>query len=195
MLGKVESEKSLFLQPKQKITNTDKDLKMEEVRDRVYKWTLELIDEGKVVQGLILMLSTWNFASFRYSMKEFPLKKFELYLQGIDVCQFKKVRFEDADLEKYKTDITELYKGLSAFPGIEYVGASKTMHFLAPNFFVMWDTKIRKKYKFGTSPESYFNFMKLMQKEYKTGKLRGLNKGVSIARAIDLYNLRKYSIK
>ena len=33
---------------------------MEEVRDKVYEWTLELIKEGKPLQGLILMLSTWN---------------------------------------------------------------------------------------------------------------------------------------
>ena len=168
---------------------------MDQVRNRVYGWTLELIKEGKVLQGLILMLSTWNFAHFRNHMTKFQLKEFEIALQECGIEYFKDKRFEEIDFEDkvIKDKIMSIYKKLSDFNGVKFVGASKVMHFLYPNVFMMWDGKIIKEYQAKTSPEGYVEFMKKMQDMYKKNMFENLDKSVSIPRAIDIYNMNKYS--
>ena len=165
---------------------------MEELRDKVYDWTSELINEGKLLQGLILMLATWNFANFRYAMKTFPLDEFEKSLKKCDFDYFNDKNFEDTNLEdaNIKSNVMRIYNELSKFKGVKYVGATKIMHFLCPKFFVMWDQKIREHYGFGTSAEEYYNFMNKMQTDYKEGKFKDLEKGVTIPRAIDISNLQ-----
>ena len=169
---------------------------MEEVRNKVYDWTLELIKEGKILQGLILMLSTWNFAYFRYHIKDFDLYGFEKALRECDLNYFKDKNFEELDFnnEDIKERIIKIYKTLSSFKGVRYVGATKVMHFICPDVFIMWDGKIIKKYKAKTSPEGYIKFLNEMQEMYKRGDFEELNKDVSIARAIDIYNMKKYSM-
>ena len=157
---------------------------------------MDLIDEEKTIIGLILMLSTWNFASFRYAIKTFPLNEFEKYLSSCKFGYFKNISFESVDFKnkKIKKRILELYSGLSKFEGIKYVGATKIMHFLCPKLFVMWDRKIRKHYKFQTSPDGYYSFLIQMQQDYKNGEFKNLDKNVSIPRAIDIYNMRTFSL-
>ena len=107
-------------------------------------------------------------------------------------------RFEAVDLtDNAITDkIGLIYSSLSQFKGIRYVGATKIMHLLRPNFFMMWDKKIIEHYKkdtrrgyINTSRAGYVNFMKEMQRRYRNGEFPNLKKDVSIPRAIDLYNL------
>lgn len=169
---------------------------MEEVRDKVYDWTLELVKEGKILQGLILMLSTWNFATFRYHMKKFRLNKFEKTLKECNFDYFKDKKFEDMnfDNEEVKKNILEIYEALSSFNGVKYVGATKVMHFLCPEVFVMWDSYVIKYYKCGVSGEDYIAYLKKMQEMYKKGEFKKLEKGVTIARAIDIYNIQNFSI-
>lgn len=164
---------------------------MGNIRDRVYYWSLELVEEGKILQGIFLMLATWNFAYFRYHMIEFNLKKFEKILKECDFDYFENIKFEDANLNNNEIarKIKKIYKSLSDFEGIKYVGATKIMHLMCPDFFVMWDTKIRKEYECSTSPDGYLKFMKTMQSMYKEGKFDKLEKGVSIPRAIDVFNI------
>ncbi len=169
---------------------------MEQVRNNVYGWTLELIKEGKILQGLILMLSTWNFAYFRFHMKDFDLNSFEKAIKERSMGYFKDKRFEEIDLgdKEVKERIIKIYSILSSFNGVRFVGATKVMHFLHPNVFVMWDRKIIRQYKAKTSPEGYIEFMKKMQEMYKKGDFENLDKSVSIPRAIDIYNMSKYSM-
>jgi len=65
----------------------------------------------------------------------------------------------------------------------------------------MWDTKIIKHYQKETSrsyinisSSGYVNFMKEMQKRYRNEEFPNLKKEVSIPRAIDLYNLKSFTI-
>jgi len=171
---------------------------MDEVREKVYDWTLDLIDEGKVLQGLILMLSTWNIGRFKIYMTKFKLSEFEdvLYNQ-CDFDYFKSESFEKIDFDSpiIRNKIINIYNKLSSFKGVEYTGTSKVMHFICPYIFVMWDTEIRNKCddgnKFETSAKEYLRFNKRMQEKYKKGEFKGLVKEVTIPRAIDLYNLNK----
>ncbi len=171
---------------------------MEDLRDEIYWWSLNLIGKGFKLEGIFLLLSTWNFAYFRYHLTRFKLKDFKKLLDDCDFEFFKDMRFETVDLSNNKiTDkIKLIYFSLSEFEGIRYVGATKIMHLLQPNFFMMWDKKIIENYKkktsrgnINTSPSGYVNFMKEMQKRYGNGEFLNLKEGVSIPRAIDLYNL------
>jgi len=168
---------------------------MEEVRNKVYNWSLELLKEGKELQGIILMLSTWNFAYFRYHIKTFDLTNFERILRECDFEYFRDKRFEDTDFndEIIKSKIMQIYQKLSEIIGIRYVGATKIMHLKCPKFFMMWDNKIIYHYKTGTSPEDYLNFMKKTQELYKKGEFGNLDKEITIPRAIDIYNMDNYS--
>lgn len=60
--------------------------------------------------------------------------------------------------------IIELYCGLYRLKGIKDTGASKILHLLIPNFFVMWDNPIREHY-IGEckGPGGYILFLKKMQ--------------------------------
>ncbi|MEK6873049.1 MAG: hypothetical protein AABW90_03485 [Nanoarchaeota archaeon] len=142
---------------------------MEPVRNKVYGWTLELIKEGKILQELILMLSTWNFAYFRFYIKDFDLKSFEKAIKECGIDYFKDKRFEEIDFgdKKIKERIIKIYKILSSFNGVRFVGATKVMHFLYSDVFVMWDSKIIKQYKAKTFSEGYIDFAEKMQEMYK----------------------------
>jgi len=168
---------------------------MEELRDKIYTWSLNLIKEGKELEGIFLLIATWNFAYFRYHMKDFPLTEFERALKECDFNYFKDKDFSNENLDNAETKnkIIEIYQKLSDFKGIKWVGATKIMHLKCPNFFIMWDGKIIKHYKAKTSPEGYFNFMKLIQNLYKKGSFKDLDKNMTIPRAIDFYNMINFS--
>ena len=137
-----------------------------------------------------------EFAYFRYHIKNFRLKDFEEAIKNCGLEYFKNKNFKDTDFnnEEIKNKIMKIYEIISAFEGIRYVGASKVMHFLCPEMFVMWDSKIIKHYQLKTSPEGYISFMKKMQEMYKNKKFENLDNSVTIPRAIDIYNMRKYSM-
>lgn len=184
----MKSKKSKFKR-KTKQIKTERN---EELRNKVYDWTMELLKEGKTSQGLVLMLATWNFASFRYGMTSFPLKEFEKCLSSCDFYFFKDKDFKNINLEDPETKerISNIYSDLSSFKGVKYVGASKIMHFMCPQVLVMWDTKIRKYYGFHKSADGYLSFLKKMQQDYKSGKFKNVDGNVSIPRAVDMLNLK-----
>jgi len=165
---------------------------VEELRDQVYWWSQKLVKKGYRSEGIVLLLSTWNFAYMRYVMRKFNLEKFENILDKCNFEYFSKKKFEKLDFtdEEIRKKIKELYYSLSSFKGIRYVGATKIMHIINPKVFLMWDSKIIRKNKVDVSPEGYLDFMIKMQKKYKTGKFGKLRiKDNTIPRAIDIYNL------
>lgn len=170
-------------------------MKKQNFRDKIYYWSLNLVQKGFKLEGIFLLLATWNFAYLRYYMRTFDLNKFERILAKCDFDFFKNKKFEDIDLtDKIVIDkIKNIYRALSSIDGIKYVGATKIMHLLNPQLFVMWDRNIIKHYKAKTTPQGYVNFMALMQKMYKEGKFKNLRKDVTIPRAIDLYNMECFS--
>lgn len=63
--------------------------------------------------------------------------------------------------------ITHLYNGLSGIKSIKATSASKILHILRPELFVMWDNEISKHYQPNSNmdkgAESYIQFLKRMQ--------------------------------
>lgn len=161
----------------------------DQLRTEIYPICLNLMKKHMELEAYILILSTWNFAAFRYVMRSFNLKKFKETLKKIESLykKLKKLDFKNVDLDKYKNDIETIYANLSAIDGIRITGAPKLMHLKNPKLFVMWDDRIKKYYGFRKGDaEDYYNFLKLMQVKFKNCKAR---KGMTLARTIDLLNM------
>lgn len=170
---------------------------MDELRDEVYWWCLNLLEKGFKWESIFLILSTWNFAYFRYHMRDFKLKEFQKTFNNLDFSFFKDKRFETVDLSDREIveKIKKIYSSLSQFEGVKYVGATKIMHLMNPILFVMWDKKIIEHYKAETTPEGYVDFMKLMQNIWKEGKFPRPQGEETIPRTIDSYNWTKYYLE
>jgi hypothetical protein len=163
--------------------------KLEDARGQIYDMAMNLIKKGLDIEAYLLILSTWNFAGFRYVLREFDIKKFKKTIVEINPV-FKKLKnekFEKADLDKLKKDISFIYNKLNKL--VKQTGATKIMYFKNPNLFVMWDINIRKMWRIPqnhTTSDDYIIFLKLMKDNFKNIKWQ--NKKISFARAIDIYN-------
>lgn len=137
-----------------------------EKRGTFYPMFLNMIDKRFETEVFLFILSTWNFAVFRYAMKDFDLKNFQKIVNDLKPYfnKFKDKSIETINFDDYKKEIIHLFNSLSEIKGIQFTGASKLMHLTISNVFVMWDGYIRKAWGFKKGNlEDYFNFLKIMQ--------------------------------
>lgn len=167
----------------------------EQLRTEVYPMCLNLMEKGMELEAYIIILSTWNFASFRYVMRNFNLSGFKKTLQEIEPI-YKKLNnldFRTVKLENYEIDIKKIYSKLYKYQGVKITGTPKLMHLKNPKLFVMWDDRIRKYYGFRKGDaKDYYNFLKLMQVKFKNYNAK---KGMTLARTIDVLNMEKITDK
>lgn len=171
-------------------------LKFDELENRgsYYPMFLNMIEKGFNTEAFLFILSTWNFATFRYAMKDFDLNNFKKVVDDLKPYfdKFKDQSIESIEFDNYEKEIKHIFKKFSKIKGIQFTGASKLMHLTVPKVFVMWDAYIRKAWGFkeGDS-EDYFNFLKIMQKEFK-----GINstKTQTLAKLIDEHNYVKFTL-
>jgi len=164
--------------------------KIEDARDQLWDRAKVLIEKGFEVEAYILILATWNFARFRYFMKNFDLREFQKVINRINPV-FKKLentQFENTDFthNTVVNDIKYIYNQLKKIA--EQTGASKIMALKNSKLFVMWDTEIRKIYKIDNKGEAdhYIQFLIKMQECFEDIKWSG--KTPPLAKAIDEYN-------
>ena len=164
--------------------------KIEDARDQLWDRAKVLIEKGFEVEAYILILATWNFARFRYFMKNFDLHEFQEVINRVNPI-FKKLentQFENTDFTKniLATDIKYIYNQLKKIA--EQTGASKIMALKNSKLFVMWDTEIRKIYKIDNKGEAndYIQFLIKMQEYFKD--IKWIGKTPPFAKAIDEYN-------
>jgi len=165
-----------------------------EIRWDFYPMFLKLKNKGFEIEALLLMLSTWNFAAFRYAVREFNLDKFIRIIKKVKsiLRPLKKENFRKINFDNYSKEIKKSFKLLSEMKGIQKTGTSKILHLLFPKIFVMWDGYIRKYYKFGKGDEEdYLNFLKLMQKLFPYVKDY---KGRTAPKLIDEHNFKTISM-
>lgn len=116
----------------------------ESMRGKLYYSALSLINANFVVEAHVLLLSTWNFARFRYVMPSFDLSKYEVLLRDL-THQLQPVLYEDfatVNLGQHRGIIIDSFDRVAAVKGVEFTGAAKVLHLLSPRVFVMWDTAI-----------------------------------------------------
>lgn len=164
--------------------------KIEDARDQLWDRAKILIEKGFEVEAYILILATWNFARFRYFMKNFDLREFHEVIKRVNPI-FKKLenaQFENTDFTDniVAKDIKYIYDQLKQIA--EQTGASKIMALKNSNLFVMWDTEIRKIYKIDNKgkADDYIQFLTKMQVYFKD--IKWDSKTRPFAKAIDEYN-------
>jgi hypothetical protein len=165
-----------------------------ELRWDFYPMFLNLMKKGLETETYLFMLSTWNFACFRYALRGFNLDRFKLALKKLELNfkKFKKLDFQTIDFDKYQKDIKKIFLTLSEIKGVQKTGAPKLMHLKVPQVFVMWDAYIRNYYGFKKGDaDDYFGFLKLMQKKFHNVKARS---GRTSAKLIDEHNFKTISV-
>ena len=137
--------------------NSVKEFDEKEKRTNFFKIASNLVKNGFEAEGYLLILTTWNFAKFRYVMKTFDVQNFLDVIKKLNV-HYNKLADKDLmtiDLDEFRSDIQTIYKILSKVKGVEYTGAPKLMHLKNPELFVMWDAyKDELQLEFDNLPEA-----------------------------------------
>jgi len=173
-----------------------------EVRGCCYVHALRIIKEAKksknfylsekTIDAIVILLFCWNFAAqitkklTREKIRRVIIKSMPL-LKKVEHCNI-------TNLEKInKKDIIIIFNNFKHIFG--QTGASKALNLLNPQFFVMWDTKIRqgmrkqiKGIKNGGSGKEYFIFLEGIQQIIIANHLTNYYKPNEIAKRIDEYN-------
>ncbi len=98
--------------------------------------------------------------------------------------KFRKLRLENSDIKKYEVEIFKCYKKIEEIIGP--TSTAKVLHLICPNFFPIWDSKIRDNAGVNEKAEGYFNFiernkefivkyndiLEKLAKEYKKPKVK-----------------------
>ncbi|HRQ44822.1 MAG TPA: hypothetical protein PLB12_10800 [Candidatus Goldiibacteriota bacterium] len=165
-----------------------------EKRGDFYGMCAGLLENGFRTEAYLFLMTTWNFANFRYYINTFDIIYFENIvkecetlageIQALNLCDV--IDAEDRKL------IIRIYDRLSAIGGIQYTGASKIMSLMKPELFVMWDDYIRKEYKIGKTAEEYIKFLDTMKSIFCSVGWSGKK---PLAKAIDEYNYVTISLE
>ena len=158
------------------------------------------------IQACVIILAVWNVGNFRF-VKNREQFLFE-FKSTFEECkplfkQLENLDFRNTDFDAVQDIIKEIYNKLAKINGVSYTGASKVMHLVNPNIFVIWDSYISgqkpKKYykdldiakngrkfkKYERNAEGYINFHKDMQITFKDIKYNGER---TFAKVIDEFN-------
>lgn len=130
----------------------------EEIRAPFFDMSAKLLKDGYTSEAYILILSTWNFAYFRYVVNRFNLeifekgiKDFENTISGLINLKFSQINFDSLS-EKDRGAIINAFEILShceiedesgSKSIIGITGASKILHLKQPELFIIWDGYIR----------------------------------------------------
>lgn len=178
-----------------------------EKRGSFYEMAVNLMNNNFEIEAYFLILATWNFAVFRYAVKDFNVNRFREKIRELDqyFIHLKDENFRTINFADYEDDIKKIFATLSSIKGVEFTGASKIIHLKNRWVFVMWDgyikgQKPRKYYNeleivkngdwrfkiYQNNPEDYFQFLKDIQERFKN--INFLSNEKTFAKAIDEFN-------
>ena len=129
-----------------------------EKRGSFYNMAVNLINNDFEIEAYFLILATWNFAVFRYAVKDFDISGFRNKIRGLSPYfeQLKNEDFKSIKFENYKDSIAKIFEDLSSIEGVKYTGASKLMHLKNRSVFVMWDGYIK-----GNKPTKHYKGLRV----------------------------------
>ncbi len=92
-----------------------------ELRWDFYPIFLKLMRQGLEIEAFLLIISTWNFAWFRYVARSFNLDRFIHTINCIkpEFKKFQKLDFRTIDFDRYEKEIKKIFKTLSNIKEIE----------------------------------------------------------------------------
>jgi len=169
----------------------------EEGRARFYDEAVRIAD-AYPLQASIIILAVWNVARFRViPNKKYPetLKKLkETIDEGkLEFGSLKGKDFRTFDFDEIGETIKKIYSKLYKIEGVKYTGASKVMHLLNRDLFLMWDSDMRKEYGYPNkaNEHDYLDYLKKMKNKAKNIEWTMPNK--TLPKAIDEFNFMEIS--
>ena len=154
----------------------------EEPRDLAYIVAREIVLERPdsayhIVAGAKTLLLVWNIVYIRFlpaktrqSLEEDLMKAYETVNDEINLLRNRRLESAELDDPNVVDRIKAIFNCFQKFDSIGATGASKTLHIICPDLFVMWDTEIRKNYhklhdnRWDTLDQCYIEFLKQAQK-------------------------------
>lgn len=175
-----------------------------EPRGIMYRASEELVSKAisktsrlKIAEALAVLLQTWNQAYYRYN--DFDDRHFyEIeslifrYRRQLSAYRERSI----ADLRNNdKDNVKNLFKDFEMILGP--VGASKSLHLLAPRFFPLWDRSIAKAYGLalrqrGKNYDRYYKFMLITKEQCYRIRRKGFRKH-KLLKLLDEYNYCKFT--
>ncbi|MBA7529710.1 hypothetical protein ES705_21908 [subsurface metagenome] len=154
-----------------------------EPRDIAYVLAREAVikkpwDISCVLAGAKLIIITWNAVRYQRLSKiiKNALEKdiIDAYNKHKnDLLILEKERLVNLDFSKFEGKIRNIFSSFSSKKSIGFTGASKVLHILLPNLFMMWDERIRAVYhrvhliKRHDTSDCYIEFLKQTQQIVK----------------------------
>jgi len=153
---------------------------------------------SKTIEGILLLLFCWNFAS--PITKKLTKPVIESLLRD---CKEDLISLEQYNINNINDDIGEIILRLfGKFKNVfGQTGASKALSLLNTKLFLMWDTKIRKhlvrinivsRIRNGENPEYYWQFLRdiknVIERNHLTDLIENSN---DIAKKIDEFHYAK----
>jgi len=121
------------------------EFRLTEKRGIFYDMALGLVRAGYEIEGCILVLATWNFASFRY-VTDYDIEGFKNLVScelRDDFAALADWNIQTIDLTAHGSRIENMFNRLASMKEVLYTGATKVMHLKCPELFVIWDDYIR----------------------------------------------------
>lgn len=153
----------------------------EEPRDLAYIVARKIILERPdspyhIVAGSKILLLVWNIVYIRFlpaktrrGLEEDLMKAYENARADIGLLGDKRLESIDLHDSNIADKIQDIFRCFQKYKSIGVTGASKTLHLIRPDLFVMWDGEIRKNYhklhqnKLDTFDQCYVEFLKQTQ--------------------------------
>lgn len=100
------------------------------------------------VEGVSHILEKWNSRVWKRVEREKAVDQVEKAIKDVEIFlnEFSGETIEDIDLERNSEAIKKVFEKFEEKDSIKITGASKALHLLNQDLFVMWDMEIRENY-------------------------------------------------
>ncbi len=134
----------------------------------------KLVVENKKIEGAIMLLSTWNFAYFRYVITNLDINKLKAIIDYMEskIIKLSLDSINKENLGSRRKELEQLFDYVSSEPITSQInkkhnkigptGASKLLCLFKPDFFIIWDHYIR-----GEEKKEKYNKYKDIKTSYK----------------------------
>jgi len=146
------------------------------------------------LQASIIILAVWNMNRFRFTVNDAKnlidlrraIKKVIPKFENLQEKEFRTAKFGEIG-----GTVKEIYSTLSKVKGVEHTGASKVMHLLNRNLFLIWDSYMRKEYGYHkySNEDGYLHYLIKMQDKVRNVEWDRCDK--TLPKAIDEFNFMK----
>lgn len=159
-------------------------------------WNFVDLNQESVEKDILGFLNKWGICRIPNDSKIELFQALVNLKENIQYFKGKKL-WENFDFKdkKQKALMKKIFSDLEKIPKISSVAISKMMHMFNPDFFIMWDNAIQKRYGFYGNVKGYTYFLQRIKKKIVENNLiEGYNNSklkdeITLLKLIDEYNM------